>query len=74
MATGAESQLTQPQIFRLAKAISADNMASIAERHMLLSRVAIRNIRGDEGNSEGFNRQMLRTWAYKNPDNQCQVR
>ena len=76
MATGGEDpgQLTRKQIVRLAASISADNMQSIAEGYMDISPETIKNIRRDASNAEAFNRDVIRHWANKNPDNQVQVR
>ena len=74
MATGRDpDQLTRKQIVRLAASISADSMESIAEGYMDISPETIKNIRRDASNSEAFNREILRTWANRNPSNQIQV-
>ena len=69
----ASDQLSRRQIVRLPSAISADNMESIAEGYMDISDATIKNIRRDASNSEAFNRDVIRHWMYKNPDNQVQV-
>ena len=75
MATGGKSEkLTNKQIVRLAAAISIDNMTSIAEGYMGINNETVRNIRRNEGNSEAFNRAILRHWTNKHPENQVQVR
>ena len=68
-----DSQLTQNQIVRLATAISADNMAAIAEGYMDISPEIVKNTRRDANNSETFIRDIIRHWAYRNPENQLQV-
>ena len=74
MATGGNpEQLTNRQIVRLAAAISADNMTSIAEGYMDISPAIVKNIRRDESNSEAFNREIIRYWMNKNPNNQVKV-
>ena len=75
MATGGEDpdQLTRKQIVRLAPSISADNMESIAEGYMDIDPETIKNIRRDASNSEAFNRDVIRYWSYKNPENQVKV-
>ena len=74
MATGGKhEQLTNRQIVRLAAAISTDNMTSIAEGYMDIDNETVKNIRRNEGDSEAFNRAILRYWANKHPDNQVQV-
>ena len=77
MATGGRKgdsgQLTQKQIVRLAAAISADNMESIAEGYLDVTPETVKNIRRDASNAEAFNRDILRHWMYKNPDSQMQV-
>ena len=66
-------QLTRKQIVRLASAISANNMESIAEGYMDISDETIKNIRRDTSSSEAFNRDILRQWTYKNPNDQIKV-
>ena len=74
MASGRNSeQLTNRQIVRLAAAISIDHMTSIAEGYMNIDNETVKNIRCNEGDSEAFNRAILRYWANKHPDNQIQV-
>ena len=74
MATGGiPEQLTNRQIVRLAAAISADNMTSIAEGYMDINPEIVKNIRRNEGDSEAFNRAILRYWMNKNPNNQVKV-
>ena len=69
-----EGQLTQNQIVRLATSISAINMATIAEGYMGINEEAIKNKKFENRDSaEAFNREMIRCWAYKNPENQVQV-
>ena len=70
---GVPTQLTNRQIVRLAAAISADNMTSIAEGYMDISPETVKNIRRDAGDSQAFNRDILRIWANSNPENQIQV-
>ena len=69
-----KDRLTPNQIVRLASAISADNMESMAEGYLDLNPETVKNIRRDASNSEAFNRDVIRYWANKNPDNQVQVR
>ena len=67
-------QLTRRQIVRLASAISADAMESIAEGYMNLSRVTLKNLwRENQGKAEAFSREIIRHWTYKNPHNQVKV-
>ena len=74
MATGGNpEQLTNRQIVRLAAAISADKMTSIAEGYMDIDNETVKNIRRNEGDSEAFNREIIRYWMNKNPDNQVEV-
>ena len=74
MATeGTSRPLTRRQIVRLGATISADNMESIAEGYMDIDDVTIKNIRRDASNSEAFNRDVIRHWANKHPENQVQV-
>ena len=68
MATSTESagHLTQRQIVRLAAAISADAMESIAEGYMDVSPETVKNIRRDASNSAVFNKQVIRDWVNRN--------
>ena len=65
-ASGGGEGITPRQIVRLAAAISADNMAAIAEGYMDISDETIKNIRRDTSNSEAFNREILKYWINKN--------
>ena len=68
-------QLTRKQIVRLGAAISADNMVAIAEGYMNIDDVTIKNIQYEnKGQAEAFNRDVIKYWTHKNPDNQVQVR
>ena len=75
MATGGKSQqLTNQQITRLAAAISADDMESIAEGYMDISPETVKNIwRENQGKAEAFNRAIIRHWANKNLADQVNV-
>ena len=68
MATSGEpaGHVTRKQIVRLAAAISADNMESIAEGYMDMDNETVKNIRRDASNSEAFNRDVIRYWTNKN--------
>ena len=70
---GNSEKLKNRQIVRLAAAIAIDNMTSIAEGYMDIDPETVKNIRRNEGDSEAFNRAILRHWANKHPDNQIQV-
>ena len=72
--SGIHQQLTRSQIVRLARAISADNMASIAEGYMDIDHATIKNIERDTRGSEAFNREIIRCWTYKSSENQREVR
>ena len=75
MAAGGADQLTRRQIVRLASAISADNMESIAEGYLDVSNETLKNLwRENQGKAEAFNRDIIRYWSHKNPENQVQVR
>ena len=73
MATDDKIPLTPKQIVRLASAISADNMESVAEGYLDIAPETINNIRRDASNSEAFNRDVIRYWANKNSDDQVDV-
>ena len=60
-------QLTPRQIVRLAAAISADNMAAIAEGYLDISYETIKNLQYEKRDqAQGFNREIIRFWAIKN--------
>ena len=54
-------QLTRKQIVRLAAAISADNMAAIAEGYMEISDEIIKNLQYEnKGQAQAFNREIIK--------------
>ena len=62
-----EGCLTKRQIVRLAAAISADNMAAIAEGYMDISNETVKNKRSEKrDNAEAFNRELIRYWVNTN--------
>ena len=70
----AEGRLTNEQRVQLSVAISANSMVKIALAYLNLSDADVKNIQNDEkGNSEAQNREILKAWSYRNPDNQVQV-
>ena len=74
MTTSDPDQLTRKQIVRLAAAISADNMAAIAEGYMDIDDVTIKNLQYEnKGQAQAFNRDIIKYWKCKNPHNQVQV-
>ena len=75
MATGVnDGQLTNPQIVRLASAISAKDMAAIAEGYMDIDDAAIKILESKHKYDAGaFNREIIRYWTRRNPDKQIQV-
>ena len=75
MASGGNSeQLTSRQIVRLAAAISANDMAAIAEGYMDISGEEIRNKKYEnKDDAQAFNREIIRYWRKKNPENQVEV-
>ena len=70
---GDSAWLTPRQIVRLARTISADNMAAIAEGYMDIDEVTIKHTERDTTNAEAFNREIIKIWANKNPKNRAQV-
>ena len=69
-----EGQLTNKQIVSLAASISAINMAAIAEGYMNICDVTIKNKKSENQNdAEAFNREIIKIWRNKNPDNQIKV-
>ena len=75
MATeGTGQQLSPKQMVDLAAALSADKMAAIAEGYMGIDDVTIKNLQYDyKGEAQTFNREIIRCWAFKTPENQVQV-
>ena len=69
-----EGQLTQNQIVRLASSISMNNVAAIAEGYMDISDEVVKNKRSEnKDDAEAFNREIIKIWRNKNPDNQIKV-
>ena len=69
-----QKRLSPPQIVDLAAAISADKMEAIAEGYLDIPSETIKNLKFETKDSaETFNREIIRCWAYKNPENQVQV-
>ena len=69
MATGGDrgQQLTNRQIVRLASAITANNMAAVAEGYMDIDETTIKNKRYEnKDDAQAFNREILKVWIYKN--------
>ena len=66
--------LTPRQIVRLAAAISADNMATIARGYMNIPSETIENISiKNKDDTDAFKRQILKYWRNKNPKDQVKV-
>ena len=67
-------ELTRKQIVSLGAAISAENMAAIAEGYMDISDETIKNLQYEnKGQAEAFNREVIKLWKNQNPENQAQV-
>ena len=68
MATsGTSGCLTKQQIVRLAAAISADNMAAIAEGYMDISNETVKNLQYEnKAQAQAFNREVILYWVNKN--------
>ena len=75
MASSKDSdQLTPKQIVRLARAVTVNNMAAIAEGYMDIDDVTIKNTKSEnKDDAEGFNREIIKIWRNKNPDDQIKV-
>ena len=75
MSAGAESkQLTHEQISRLAEVIAKRNMESIAIRYLGISFETVDNYRiMYREDTMKFNRDIMKFWRNRNPDNSCQV-
>ena len=67
------AELTEPLIAELSVAISVDVMEKIALGRLNISYAVLKNIKRDESNAQAVSREILRTWSYKNPDNQLKV-
>ena len=75
MATSYDGQLTENQIVRFARAVSSRDMESIALGYLDIEDPIIKNMKLDTDNAEAFNREIIRHWMHKNPEqNQCQVK
>ena len=71
---GKPGQLTPNQIVRLAAAIPADKMTSLAEGYMDIDDATIKNLKYENrDDAEAFNREIIRRWANSHPDNQLKV-
>ena len=67
-------QLTGRQIVRLAAAISAYNMASIAEGYLGISGEIIKKLQSENrDHAEAFNREIVRDWTRRKPQDQVKV-
>ena len=73
MAEAAHDRLDEPMIGRLAEDIAKKSMKGIATRYLGFTAAKVSNIEDNTMDAEDFNRTVLRTWAYKNPNNQKQV-
>ena len=69
-------QLTNRQYVQLGRAISSPDMESIALGYLNVDLMIIKSKQFEHrGNSEAFNRDILRRWANRNPGpNQVQVK
>ena len=69
-------RLTNRQYVRLGRAISSPDIESIALGYLNIDDEIIKSLRYEHrGNSEAFNRDILKRWAYRNPgSNQVEVR
>ena len=75
MATcGKDTRLSNKQIQRLGAAISQPNMESIAGGYFDIDYEIINSTVASRGqNGQGINRDMIVSWANKNPANQVEV-
>ena len=74
MATQGDSEkLSGRQIVRLAASIPAKDMRAIARDYMNISYLTIGTLWSDSRNSLAFNKQIIRHWIMRNPDNQVNV-
>ena len=73
--SGGEKGITPRQTVRLAAAISAGNMAAIAEGYMNISDETIKNKKFEnKDDAEAFNREILKYWINQNSGpNQAKV-
>ena len=66
--------LTQRQIVHLPAAISANNMVAVAEGYMDIDDATIKNKKSEnKDDAEVFNREIIKVWRNKNPDDQVKV-
>ena len=69
-----EGHLTNYQIVILAESISASAMEKIALAYLGVDFDEVQNLKREHRDVEGFNRAMIRKWAYRNPGaNQVKV-
>ena len=77
MATGGRSgEITNRQYVELGRAISRPNMESIALGYLNIDQETIDSLKVQHReNTEAFNREIIRIWAYKNSESdQAKVR
>ena len=77
MASNAEisGNLTDYHRVRLGQVIACSHMESIALGYLNIDEEKIRNLKAARrDDTEGFVRDLIKEWAYRNPDNQIQVR
>ena len=67
--------MTNAQLVHLAREISCQNMESIALGYLNIDEEKIKNLKAARrDDTEGFVRDVIKEWAYRNPSNQVQVR
>ena len=77
MASNAEisGNLTSYQYVRLGQVIACSHMESIALGYLDIDEEKIKNLKAARrDDTEGFVRDLIKEWAYRNPNNQIQVR
>ena len=66
MASENPEEISQRQIFDLARALTVDNMESIGEGYLGIKHVTLQNLKTDTKSAESFNRTVLRYWKNRN--------
>ena len=67
--------LTNYQVVRLSQVISCTQMEAIALGYLNIDDEKIKNLKAARrDDTEGFVRDVIKEWAYRNPDDQVQVR
>ena len=67
-------ELSEELIVDLAHEITVEDMETLALRQFGFSSAALKNLGRNQPNADAINREILRSWKYKNPDDQVPVK